>query len=370
MEVGPPHEVDGGIGLEVRSDAVDAARRAVHVRMADARLPATSDASLVAGLLLAMRRGEPLRIPGPVDAGLRARSDEVQAIFATWDRALRPTSRWYRRVPVEAAEATSPTTAGPTAATAAFFTGGVDSFHTALRHRDRLDLLVYVHGFDVALDDVDLRRRVSAHLRAAADDLGIELLEIESDLQALGDAHGVGWPDYHGAALATVAHLLAPRVGRVLVPATHTYAHLEGLGSHPLVDRLWSSAAMEVVHDGADATRADKLRAIADEPTARRHLRVCWENRDGAYNCGQCEKCVRTGVAVRVAGVEGAFPTIPAPSLAQVARVRATGRGSPWSELRDELAATGASPRLRAATDLVLARRQLARWAWTRRWFA
>ncbi|MEZ5181618.1 MAG: hypothetical protein R2702_07070 [Acidimicrobiales bacterium] len=369
MEVGPPHEVDGGIGLEVRSDAPDAARRAVHVRMPGARLPTTSDAALVAGLLPAMRRGEPLRIEGPVDAGLRARSDEVQAIFATWDRALRPRSRWYRRVAVEAgATPTATPTTAP--ATAAFFTGGVDSFHTALRHRRDLDLLVYVHGFDVALDDLPLRRRVSAHLRAAADDLGIELLEVESDLQALGDAHGVGWPDYHGAALATIGHLLAPRVGRVLVPATHTYAHLEGLGSHPLVDRLWSSAAIEIVHDGADATRADKLRAIAEEPTARRHLRVCWENRDGAYNCGRCEKCVRTGVAVRVAGLEGAFPTIAAPSLAQVARARATGRGSPWSELRDELAVTGANPRLRAATDLVLARHQLARWAWTRRWFA
>lgn len=359
----------------VGSSSDGVAERAVEVRGPGLAEPHEGDAALVLALLPAMRRGEPLQIALPVDARLLDAVDVVQAIFTTWDRDLRPGARWYRRVPVDAHPAPPtapivPAGAPPRRRTAAFFTGGVDSFHTAVAHRGELDLLVYVHGFDVALTDHRLRTEVSAHLRSAADDLGIELLELESDLQAFGDAHGVGWPDYHGAALAAVAHLLVDRVDRVLVPATHTYAHLEGLGSHPLVDPLWSSGRMEIVHHGADATRADKLRALAHEPAARRHLRVCWENRGGAYNCGRCEKCIRTGAAVRVAGVEGAFPTIGAPSLTDVARVRATGRGSPWRELRDELAHTGANPRLRAAMDVVLVRHQLRRWSWTRRWVA
>ena len=38
-----------------------------------------------------------------------------------------------------------------------------------------------------------------------------------------------------------------------------TYAHLGPLGSHPLLDPLWSSEDVELVHDGCEATRLDKL---------------------------------------------------------------------------------------------------------------
>ena len=218
--------------------------------------------------------------------------------------------------------------------------------------------------------DAALRERVGSRLRDAADQLGLPLLEVATDLQALGLAAGVGWGDYHGAALATVAMLLAPAFERFLVPATHTYGHLEGLGSHPLLDPLWSTEAVELVHDGADATRAQKLTRLADVPAARAHLRVCWRNTDGAYNCGTCEKCVRTAVAARVAGLEGVFATLGSPTLAAIAKVRATGRGSAWDDLHGELIRSGASPRLRRAVQVVLVRHQLARWSLTRRWFA
>lgn len=324
------------------------------------------DAALALTLLPAMRTGEALTIDAPVSPMARRGAERIQDIFTTWDRALRPRAPWYRRVSIEAPVAVPGSGGG---ATACFFTGGVDSFHSALTHRAEIDTLVYVHGFDVRLDDTALRAAVSSRLNRAADAMGLALIEMETDLRDLGDQTRVGWPDHHGAALACVAHLLGGQRSRWLVPATHTYAHLEGLGSHPLLDPLWSSEAVEIVHDGAGATRVDKLRRIAGEDAASAHLRVCWENPDGAYNCGRCEKCVRTGVAIRVAGVEGRFATVPSPSLADVARVRVTGRGSAWHDARADLVRTGANPRLRAAIDVALARHQLARWRLTGRWF-
>lgn len=339
-------------------------------RVANMEWPAapdwTADAALAAGLLPAMRRGEMLDIDGFVSPRLLEGAATVQDIFCTWDRTLRPTSPWYQRVhvsvkPGEPDPSTPCQTEDQPRRTASFFTGGVDSFFTAHRHRAGLCALVYVEGFDVPLENGRLRSTVREHLAAAADEMGLELVVVASNLRALGTAAGVNWPDQHGSALACIAHLLGPWFDRVLIPATHTYAHLEGLGSHPLLDPLWSSDRLEIRHDGAHATRVDKLRALAELPAARAHLRVCWENREGAYNCGRCEKCVRTSAAARAAGVGHAFPTLPAAPLRRVVAARATGRGSAWEDIRADLARTGGDPHLRRAVGKVLLRHQQLR---------
>lgn len=357
-----------GDGVEIRLSAATgpatvSIRAPSGVALADHR----ADATLAATLLPAMRMGVDLTVDGPVSSRLLEGARTVQDVFWTWDRTLRPTEPWYRRVEVTAPPAGAGESS-PGRGTAAFFTGGVDSFYTALVHREALDGLVFVHGFDVPLGDTRLRAEISRRIGDAAATLGLPLIEVETDLRRLGDDTGVPWPDYHGAALATVALLLAPGFSRVLVPATHTYGHLEGLGSHPLIDPLWSTDEVRIVHDGADATRVDKLRTLAGDAAAREHLRVCWENPGGVYNCGRCEKCVRTGAAIRIAGAEGQFPTVAPPSLRDVASARVTGRGSEWHDLRAELVRTGANPRLQRAIDLTLARHQLSRWSWTQRW--
>ncbi|WP_421121127.1 hypothetical protein ACE2AJ_07600 [Aquihabitans daechungensis] len=360
MRANAPAVRDGGLVIDV--DGPDGSSALTFRLPPGIEAGCRADASLAATLFPAMRNGQDLTIEGPVSPRLLAGVDAIQAVFCTWDRALRLRHPWYRRVDVRSTQP-PPSSSARTdeRGTAAFFTGGVDSFHTAIVHRRALDALVYVHGFDIPLDDRLLRAEVSTRLGAAAADLGLPLLEVEADLQAFGDRSGVGWPDYHGAALATIAHLLASRFSRVLIPATHTYAHLEGLGSHPLLDPLWSTDEVEIEHVGADATRIDKVRAIASEPAARAHLRVCWENRGGAYNCGRCEKCIRTGVAIRIAGAEGAFPGVPPPSLVDVARARPTGRGSAWTDLHDELVRLGTNPRLQRAVEVACARHQAGR---------
>jgi hypothetical protein len=57
-----------------------------------------------------------------------------------------------------------------------------------------------------------------------------------------------------------------------------------------------------VVHWGASYTRPDKLRAVVDERLVKKHLRVCWENRDKKYNCSKCEKCIRTMLTIEALG--------------------------------------------------------------------
>lgn len=59
-----------------------------------------------------------------------------------------------------------------------------------------------------------------------------------------------------------------------------------------------------------------KLRVLVQYPEALARLRVCWEN-PSSYNCGQCEKCVRTMLGLRAFGIErcAAFPNTLTPEL-------------------------------------------------------
>ena len=250
-----------------------------------------SDAFLAATLLPAMRARVKLELEGPTSGLLRQNVRTIQDIWACWDLS-------FARV-----DMTGPSVRGPESAggVACFFSGGVDSFYTALKHKDEISALVFVHGFDLPLANADLRASVSRALRAAATELGKPLIEVQTNVRTFSERQ-VPWSEYHGSALASVALLLAPMFGRVYIPASFPYSYLEPWGSHPLLDPLWRTEDLEIIHDGCEATRVEKVRSIVASETALRWLRVCWEAPGGAYNCGRCEKCLRTMVNLEIAG--------------------------------------------------------------------
>lgn len=95
----------------------------------------------------------------------------------------------------------------------------------------------------------------------------------------------------------------------MVIPSSWPYRRLLPWGSNPLIDALWSNGPLEFLHDGAEASRMDKLRFVCRMPSAMRHLRVCPDFTRGAYNCGECEKCRRTLLALRLLGVsDSALP--------------------------------------------------------------
>ncbi|MGH7130212.1 MAG: hypothetical protein ACREIV_16705, partial [Planctomycetaceae bacterium] len=131
------------------------------------------------------------------------------------------------------------------------------------------------------------------------------------------------WGQYgHGAALASVGLALAGVVHTVFIPSTSAFVELRPWGSHPALDPLWSTEQVEFVYDGGEARRDEKIRFIASSAAALQSLRVCWENRAGAYNCGRCEKCLRTMIELQLCGAldrTGQFPrVIPAADVRQL----------------------------------------------------
>lgn len=184
-----------------------------------------------------------------------------------------------------------------------FFSGGVDSFYSTLAHLDEITHLIFVKsGFDIYPPNKELSDKTLTALEAAAKELGKPLIVMETNVRELAGRYSRWGFRYHGAALATAAQLLAYHLERVIVPSSYQREELEPWGSHPELDYLWSSSYMEIFHDSVEPNRAAKVRAIAENEVAMKHLRVCWRNPNSEYNCGRCEKCVRTMISLYAFG--------------------------------------------------------------------
>lgn len=320
---------DDGVGFELtfRADGWNLSR--------------SIDPFAIAATVPALRAGVPIAVEEPVSARFAA---AIPSIRAQFHRQGNPIGETRFEGPTAAK---SPAGAG----VGAFFTGGVDAFHTALEHADEITHLVFVHGFDVRLDDVPLRAKVSASLREAADALGKPLIEVETNVRAWSDSRAEWGRFYHGSALGAVAAALAPVVRKMIIPASFGDSAEKDWGSNENLDPLWATEAVDLIHD-ASIPRAEKMVRIAASDVALRHLRVCYVNHGGAYNCGTCMKCLRAMTALTALGAMDRCPTFARPlSRRRVART--------WynSELTRNLAAEnlalfaryGGDPRLERA---------------------
>jgi hypothetical protein len=269
--------------------------REVYISASRGPLTTTSDPFLAAALLPAMRLACPLRVEGLVTSGLLDRVGRTQAMLHTWY----PKDMQVVDVHVEKVD-TGDDAGGKRVGS--FFSGGIDSFYNALKHQDEIDDLIFIHGFDVRLDDTERRELVSGRLRSAAGELGHTLVEAATNLRALVDPYTDWNMHSHGSALGVVALALAPQFRRVYIGATHTYDDLRPHGSHPMLDALWGHQSMEIIHDGCELSRWRKAERIVANPTVRRHLRVCWRATRNEYNCGRCNGCQRVMLFLRVTG--------------------------------------------------------------------
>jgi hypothetical protein len=257
-------------------------------------------------LLPAMRRGSWLKLPGTFSSQLLLAVAKIQDIFCVWDEEL------FEHISLEAQTRRDGHTARASGV-GCFFSGGVDSFYTLLKHRDEITHLIFVHGFfGLPLTNCSLREQASQAARQVARELGKTLIEVETNLMEFSDSTGVGWLLYNGAALASVGLLFQHLFHKVFIPSTNSYAGLISWGSHSLVDPLWSTELTDFEHDGCEAKRSDaKVAYISKDEAAMKWLRVCNEGLEGTYNCGRCSKCLQTMIALRVAGSLQRCKTFP-----------------------------------------------------------
>ncbi len=276
--------------------------------------PASAGNALLATLLPhAMLRGEPLELPLPVSPRLVKALPALQRFYR---RCRRPWRIALQKVAVEAEHGVAP---GATAV-ALFCSGGVDSRYTLLRHRGTVTHLLFVLGFDVPLADASLAATARAGLDALAEREGKVFWQVATNLRETPLA-SLPWEVGFGGALAGVAHLLSPAFARALLAASFYPGFNPPWGSHPDIDPLWSTEALEFLHDGFEHHRAEKIRALAAHPEMLPGLRVCWRSKDGKANCSRCEKCLRTMAKLLAYGALGACPEFGQLDAAAVAAV-------------------------------------------------
>jgi hypothetical protein len=297
--------------LEFDADIAGVTRR-LWLRTSEPALP-RADAVLPAMVLPAMTTGGTLRVPARVSPRLARGVEEIQSIFMHWSQSWHLLPELHRVELVPDAVAIGDV---PGDRVAAFFSGGVDSFATVLARPEVTDL-IFVAGLDIPLGDSGRIALVEDHLRAAARDLRKGFIRVDTNLRQLTDEL-VDWQVAYGPVLATVALALAGAIARVHVASFSDYAHMTPNGSHPLIDHLWASEGLEIVHDGARFDRAERITQIVDHPVVRRSLRVCWQNAS-ELNCGVCHKCLSTMVPLAALGVLDAMETFPALELDRVA---------------------------------------------------
>lgn len=271
----------------------------------------------------AMKLRATIRTDAPVDPLLVDNLGEVQKVIHSWYDDL-------HLVGVHAPNL-SHGTAQPGRGVGAFFSCGVDSFYSALS--PEVTHLVFVHGFDIDINNQPLAEKALIGARRSAAALGKELIEVCTNLRQFSNKHTHWAYRYHGAAMAHVGHLLADHLDTLYIPSTYdANSTVMPWGTHPELDHWWSSSRVQFVHHGFEKTRAQKVQALIDNQAAMDNLRVCWLNwRDpnGDYNCGKCEKCVRTVINIQAAGGAGRCRTLPAsipPS--KVAKLKITNHGS------------------------------------------
>ncbi|MGV9266892.1 hypothetical protein ACWDRR_19790 [Kitasatospora sp. NPDC003701] len=306
-------------------------------------LPERGDAFLAVLLMPAMSLGEELVVDAPVSGRLLRSARTVMEIYAAWWARL-------REVRVTAGELVGAERGQDGAGL--FFTLGVDSFYSLLRDREHrsdpahrpVSELLFVNFEQHAGPEYD---RLLDRVRLVAERSGCRAVPVETNVRAF-TAPLVRWEDFHGAALAGTALALQGLLGRCLIAASFEYRHLPPYGSHPVLDHLWSTEALDVVHDGAEATRAQKVaRRIARSDLALQHLAVCWRGRPG-QNCGACEKCLRTMVTLELAGVLGRCATLP--GVLDLDRLRTVPMSS--AEAREAMREVGFDARAGGRPDL------------------
>lgn len=279
--------------------------------------PDDGTAALITALVPAMRYGADITCDSPVDPLLLRRIPGIQRILTTWYPA--------RLKSVKITATPGPFRLPKAATSATFFSGGVDSWHSLIGNLGVLTHAILVTGFDFREKQDRLAEEIRTRLAPAVESYGVRLTGVKTNLREFTEPHA-GWgEEQHGAALAAAAAVLSPYFGRVVIPGSYQFTRLEPWGSHPVLDSLWSTSAASLSYFGVEATRPQKIESLLNEPTALRHLRVCYENPADEYNCGTCAKCLVTMIAWKLSDPDAKFPSFARPlSVESVRRHRIT----------------------------------------------
>lgn len=279
-------------------------------------LPVCAEPFVGVALLEAMCRNADIVIDQEVALSekLAAALREIQSIYKCWNSDLSVVKIIARQEPQsEDHERVS-----------CYFSAGVDASHTALRHLDKISHLVMIGNFEISGNSPESWQRSIEKQSRFAQSIGKQFMPIWTNAKEWIHEKKIFWGFAQGVILCSMASLLQSRI--VYIASGATYRDASPWGSHPLTDPLWSTEATKIVHDGACFRRGQKIKELCQNQLFIDNIKVCWESED--ENCGQCSKCFRTMLALKLLGATSkALPELADESKA-LKMLRPTGPAS------------------------------------------
>jgi len=188
---------------------------------------------------------------------------------------------------------------------ALFFSAGVDSFYTLLSNnssRKTITHLIFTHGMDIPLAEKEFYATTLRNIQKVARHFGITVITVKTNIREFTGKY-VKWDFAHGPVIGSIALVLRGNFDEIFISGGMHINHLRPFGSHPHIDPLWSSEKMKINHYGSHIDRLGKIKTeIYKSELALSVLRVCWRNKKSQYNCGECEKCLRTMLSLYTSG--------------------------------------------------------------------
>lgn len=278
----------------------------VEARLAPMLCVDRCDAALLGLLTLAMIRGEHIRLGAAVSEQLHhALSHGLVPILTILLPQLSP----VRIVPDAGVSEGLPPSTGVGAA----FSGGIDSFCTVVEHTSaavspgyRISHLVHTNVGAHGPGGRQRFRQRAGRLQACADELGLPLVLMDSNLHELLVSD---FSSTHSLRHLSAALMLQPLFRRFLYSSAYSYrdcdvvASADGGAMDPMALHLMSTEAMQALVVGCQHTRIDKTLIVSREPLSYRFLDVCVEPESPRVNCSRCWKCLRTLLTLEMLGV-------------------------------------------------------------------
>lgn len=192
---------------------------------------------------------------------------------------------------------------------------GLDSFYTALKHinspypcQNLTHLAIFnIGGFQNGAYEkggLGVKERTFERSEKAAAELNLPLIKVESNLQHIIPMNNLRNHTYRDI----MAVYALQKLWQIYYYASAYFFGEFSLNNNSriasgnfdlfLLD-CFSISGLELILSGGEGDRNDKVDFIADNPVAQKYLHVCIRKE---HNCGICEKCLRTLLAIDAAG--------------------------------------------------------------------
>lgn len=197
---------------------------------------------------------------------------------------------------------------------ALLYSAGLDSTTSYITHMKKNLILISISGNSESIDSQFKDKKLITPLSNEQNKILIVKTNIEKviDVNLIYEYFGLNWwmnlshglvLSGHCAPLTVINH-----VGILYLASSFTRDFNYPWGSHPLIDNNICWANTNVVHDGFDATRQEKimhiLKTYGEKFGHFPKLKVCSKYQISESNCQRCEKCSRTIIGLLAAGVD------------------------------------------------------------------